>query len=274
MPGWGVLPAIGGHVDHLAAAPGLHGRRTGFDHAKVALDVDVEGLVPVAILRGQEGAEVGVGRRVVDQNVHAAKGLHRARHELMRRRRFPPCGPPAPAHRRPPRESPRRRCPALPAGGRPGRPLRRAGQCVGDRRADAARRAGDDGDFAGQIKTWDRSAHWLYSPLNTGARFCMKAVTPSRWSLVSTASAWYSASRWMASSRERESAASKRALGPAHRQGRALGQFFGPGLGLGQQAGRRDDFVAQPQLQAAGGGNAFGLDAELQAPGCSRSGGP
>ena len=71
----------GGHVDDFAAAPFQHLVAARFGHAKVADHVHIEDLVPVALLGGENRAEVGVCGRIVDQDVDASECVNRLLHQ-------------------------------------------------------------------------------------------------------------------------------------------------------------------------------------------------
>ena len=64
--------------------PRARSRHGGLGQAEVALHVHVENLVPMALLGRKERAEVGVGGRVVDQDIQAAEVGHRLRHQGRR----------------------------------------------------------------------------------------------------------------------------------------------------------------------------------------------
>jgi hypothetical protein len=61
-----------GDIDDLAPAAPPHTFHAGLDRAEVSLQVYVHDLVPIALFGAEQRAEVRVGSRVIDQDIHPA----------------------------------------------------------------------------------------------------------------------------------------------------------------------------------------------------------
>jgi len=118
--------------------------------AEDGLEVGIQDLIPLSLVGGEDGAEVGVGGSVVDGDVHPTEALHRpldhrlhlvgVPHVGLDRQRLPACGPDLLGHLLYVLQ--------LPAAHRH---LRASlGKPEGDGPPDAARRAGDDGDLSSE----------------------------------------------------------------------------------------------------------------------------
>jgi hypothetical protein len=137
-----------GDVDDFATALGLHMGRHGLRHPEGGLHVGIQDFIPLALVGGENGAEVGVGGRVVDGDVYPAEGLQGPGDQCLHLFGLPDVGLYGQRFAASGADFLRHRPDVLPFAAGDDDPGPRAGQAERDGPPDAARRAGNQRDFA------------------------------------------------------------------------------------------------------------------------------